>query len=185
MYKLGRLDFFLEFCKLHEDKENDFPATWEYRCGVVAHVECIEGSHRVTRALLPLQGNRARCSENWLVERVNASGLGLTIGSVGASTQGTCVRNITFRNSVMHNTFKGVYVKSRPTSPGNTATIEDIVYENITMYNPEQWAVWIGPAQQDDTEGECSRKWADVCARSVSLPSAGTSAPRAWSHVYA
>lgn len=106
-------------------------------------------------------GYRARCSENWLVERVNASGLGLTIGSIGSSAQGTCVRNITFRDSTMYNTFKGIYMKTRhgdPTS-NHTAIIEDILYENITMYKPEQWAIWIGPAQQADSSGDCSLLW--------------------------
>ena len=37
---------------------------------------------------------RASCSENWLVERVHASGLGLTIGSIGCSASTTHVRNI-------------------------------------------------------------------------------------------
>lgn len=41
--------------------------------------------------------SNARCAENWLVERVNASGVGLTIGSVQNTEEGTCVRNITFR----------------------------------------------------------------------------------------
>jgi polygalacturonase len=41
-------------------------------------------------------------SENMLFERINASGVGLTIGSIGDST----VRNITFRDCYMPNTYK-------------------------------------------------------------------------------
>jgi hypothetical protein len=38
-----------------------------------------------------------------LFERINASGLGLVIGSIGGSR----VHNITFRDSYMYRTFKG------------------------------------------------------------------------------
>ncbi len=41
-------------------------------------------------------------SENMLFERITASGVGLTIGSIGSST----VRNITFRDCYMPNTYK-------------------------------------------------------------------------------
>lgn len=62
-------------------------------------------------------------------------------GSIGDSV----VRNITFRDSTMHNTFKGLYLKTRwndkPVSA--TAGIYDVLYENITIDNPEQWAIWI------------------------------------------
>lgn len=46
------------------------------------------------------------CSENMLFERINASGVGLTVGSITPSAANTCIRNITFRDSVMPNTFK-------------------------------------------------------------------------------
>lgn len=90
--------------------------------------------------------HRASCTENWLVERVNASGLGLTIGSIGGSSEpgGMCVRNITFRDSTMHSTVKGLYLKARWLLPNETAIIEDILYENITIDRPEQWAIWVG-----------------------------------------
>jgi len=106
-------------------------------------------------------GIYARCSENWLVERVNCSGLGLTIGSIGATSQGTCVRNITFRDSTMVSTVKGVYIKSRPGDAGTTSVIENVVYQNITITSPESWPIWIGPAQQADTAGACALTWPD------------------------
>ena len=60
-------------------------------------------------------------SENMLIERVNASGLGFTIGSIGGST----VRNITFRDCRMHKTVKGIYMKFRD---GDTPSlIKDIL----------------------------------------------------------
>ena len=102
-------------------------------------------------------GQRAKCSENWLVERVNASGLGLTVGSIGGgSPSPVCVRNITFRDSVMTKTVKGLYMKARWLDGNDTAVIEDVRYENITIDEPEQWAVWIGPAQQADSSHVCS-----------------------------
>lgn len=91
-------------------------------------------------------------SENMLIERVEASGLGLTIGSIGGST----VRNITFRDAYMHHTYKGIYAKFR--GPG---VIENVLYENIVMDAPEQWPIWIGPAQQADSVDICK---ADPCS---------------------
>ena len=125
---------------------------------------------------------RSNCSENMLFERVNASGVGLTIGSIGASQAHTCVRNITFRDSVMHNTFKGIYMKSRPGEHGGTGEISDVLYQNITIYNPTQWAVWIGPQQAsyatacsllwpEDPEAKCpvpdNMKWRNITLRDV------------------
>ena len=75
-------------------------------------------------------------SENMLFERINASGLGLVIGSIGASR----VNNITFRNSYMYHTFKGIYMKTRWSDSGpvgESASITNILYENITMFEPE------------------------------------------------
>ena len=48
-------------------------------------------------------------SENMLFERINASGLGLVVGSIGDGL----VRNITFRDCYLRDTFKGVYLKFR------------------------------------------------------------------------
>ena len=42
-------------------------------------------------------------SENMLFERINASGVGATIGSIGCSI----VNNITFRDFYMHHPYKG------------------------------------------------------------------------------
>ena len=54
-----------------------------------------------------------------LFERITASGIGLTIGSIGDSL----VKNITFRDCYMHHTLKGIYTKFR----GN-GRIEDVLY---------------------------------------------------------
>ncbi|EGD82886.1 hypothetical protein PTSG_03517 [Salpingoeca rosetta] len=113
---------------------------------------------------------RSPCSENMLFERINASGVGLTIGSIGASLAHTCVRNITFRDSVMHNTFKGIYMKSRPEDDPATGSISDVLYENITIYNPTQWAIWIGP-QQAGYKHACSLLWPEDPIAKCPVPS--------------
>ena len=41
------------------------------------------------------------CSKNYLIENIRASGLGLTIGSIGPSGDHNCVDNVTFRNIYM------------------------------------------------------------------------------------
>ena len=88
-------------------------------------------------------------TSNVVIERVNASGLGLTIGSISST-----VNNITFRDSRMDKTYKGIYIKFR-----GEGQISNVLYENIVINEPTQWAVWIGPAQQCDG---CSIK--DMCS---------------------
>ena len=84
--------------------------------------------------------------ENVLVERISCSGLGLAVGSIGLNY----ARNITFRDSVCPNSRKGIYLKTRyMTEPRDPTTgIFDVLYQNITITNSEQFAIWIGPAQQ-------------------------------------
>ena len=95
-------------------------------------------------------------SQHMLFERISCSGLGLVIGSIGSSI----VHNITFRDSVLPNTVKGIYMKTRWRDDGpvgKNASITDITYENLVMDNPQQFAIWIGPAQQ--TGQPCSLLW--------------------------
>lgn len=87
-------------------------------------------------------------------ERIQASGVGLTIGSIGGST----VNNITFRDCNMHHTYKGIYMKFR----GN-GLISNVVYENIVMDEPEQYAIWVGPAQQSDSNNLCAAHPCSIC----------------------
>lgn len=95
-------------------------------------------------------------SENMLFERINASGVGLTIGSIGSTT----VRNITFRDSIMENSYKGIYMKFRD---GDGGLIEDVTFQNITINNPSQWPIWIGPAQQSDSRRLCAAHPCSIC----------------------
>ena len=61
----------------------------------------------------------------------------------------------------MHNTFKGIYIKAAATTSTDevSAEITNILYTNITMDKPEQVPIWIGPAQEGDSEGACSIAW--------------------------
>lgn len=47
----------------------------------------------------------------------------------------------------MQRPFKGIYIKTNPGNSGN-GIIKDILYENITMYKPIWWAIYLGPQQQ-------------------------------------
>jgi hypothetical protein len=96
-------------------------------------------------------------STNMLFERINASGVGLTIGSIGNSDH---VKNITFRDCIMPNTYKGIYMKFRE---GSDASIEDVLFQNITIENPNQWPIWIGPAQQSDSNRLCAAHPCSIC----------------------
>ena len=83
-------------------------------------------------------------TRNVLIENVRASGVGLSIGSIGNQN----VKNVTFRNVNMHHTDKGIYLKFRD-SASKGGVIEDVLYENIFIDKPSSWPIWIGPAQQD------------------------------------
>ena len=114
---------------------------------------------------------RSKCSENMLFSRINASGVGLTIGSIGGSVSHSCIRNITFKDSEMYNTFKGIYMKSRPEEgPNRTGEITNILYQNISIYNATQWPIWIGP-QQAIYKGACSLLWPYVPYSKCYVPS--------------
>jgi len=115
-------------------------------------------------------------SENMLFERINASGVGLTIGSIGG---GSTVRNITFRDCYMHNTFKGIYLKFRGSANDEAALVADVTYENIVMDSPEQVPIWIGPAQQSDSREfwkghPCSLFWPQLPGSNCDVPALGS-----------
>eukprot|EP01063_Lacrimia_lanifica_P040920 TRINITY_DN9431_c0_g1_i1.p1 TRINITY_DN9431_c0_g1~~TRINITY_DN9431_c0_g1_i1.p1 ORF type:complete len:476 (+),score=122.20 TRINITY_DN9431_c0_g1_i1:54-1481(+) len=96
-------------------------------------------------------------THNAVVERVAASGVGLTIGSVGNSR----VTNITFRDSVMRYPVKAVYMKFR--SGGGNAFVQDVTYENIQVKGATGWAIWMGPAQQSDSVELCAAHPCSLC----------------------
>jgi Glycosyl hydrolases family 28 len=105
-------------------------------------------------------------STNMLFERVNCSGLGFAVGSIG----GTTVRNITFRNSYLYRSVKGLYMKfhdiwefEQDLNHNRTGLIESVTFENITMERPLQWPLWIGPAQQSDHRRPCHPNPCSLC----------------------
>lgn len=100
-------------------------------------------------------------SENMLFERINASGLGLVIGSIAEGH----VRNITFRDSYLRETVKGIYLKfgASANQTGAVGRISQITFQNITMDGAEQWPIWIGPAQQADSRNPCHGNPCSLC----------------------
>lgn len=80
----------------------------------------------------------------------------------------------TFRDSYLYRPVKGLYVKFRTSrhthDPG---LIEDILFENITIDRPEQYGMWIGPAQQVGIgqKGFCSADDCSLCWPFVPLVS--------------
>ena len=94
---------------------------------------------------------QSQCSENILIrDCIVHWSVGMTIGSVPANDTYNCVRNVTFQNIVMHHPIKGIYVKTNPGNttsmlPGSGGEITNIVYDNITIYNPVWWGIYIGP----------------------------------------
>jgi len=88
-----------------------------------------------------------KCTENILAEDIQSTfTVGMSLGSVGPSTNHQCMRNITFRNIEMDYPIKGIYIKPNPGHSGD-GIIENILYENIHMRTPIWWAIWIGPQQ--------------------------------------
>jgi len=104
-------------------------------------------------------------TSNVLIERVQASGIGLVIGSINSN-----VRNITFRDSTMHRPVNGIYLKFR-----GAGSISDVLYENIVIDEPSRWGIWIGPAQQVE-----SGKSANGTSHIVNPCSAGGGCSLCW-----
>ena len=99
-------------------------------------------------------------SRNMLFERNIASGVGLTIGSIG----GEIVNNITFRDTYMPNTIKGIYMKfNGAANDAYGGRISNILYKNITILSPSDYAIWIGPAQQADARFICHANPCSLC----------------------
>ena len=94
-----------------------------------------------------------------LFERITASGIGLTIGSIGNSI----VNNITFRDCYMPHTWKGIYMKFGEADESVGGRVSNVVYENIFMEAPEQFAIWLGPAQQSDSSNLCAAHPCSLC----------------------
>ena len=68
-------------------------------------------------------------------------------------------------------TYKGIYLKFR----NGGGLVEDVLYQNITMQSAEQFAIWIGPAQQSDSDNLCAAHPCSICW--PILPGAQCNAP--------
>lgn len=92
------------------------------------------------------------CTQNITIENMILTGFGASVGSVSGHEFHRCVDNVTFRNISMPGTGKGIYVKSEwgehDCHNGDSGQITNILYEDVRMYQPFWWSVWIGPQQQ-------------------------------------
>lgn len=94
------------------------------------------------------------CTRDFLIENCTVVlGVGMTVGSVPPERDCNCVKNITFRNVRMIRPLKGIYVKTNPGDQG-TGLIQDIYYQNFTMDRPVWWAIYIGPQQMKEPDGD-------------------------------
>ena len=97
-------------------------------------------------------------SSDMLFERVTASGVGLTIGSIGASE----VRNITFKDCNMYDTYK---VSTRPPPPATLSTMPPLAAANNKALenpadaraNPTHWNIMWGDEIVEDITGTMVR----------------------------
>jgi hypothetical protein len=93
------------------------------------------------------------CTQDILVEDCEVTfGVGMTIGTVSPGKLMRCIRNVTFKDIRFNMPIKAIYVKSNPGT--GTGLIENIRYENIVMYHPIWWAIYIGPQQQKQPGGD-------------------------------
>jgi len=90
---------------------------------------------------------------NWLVENIIASGLGMSIGSVGIGS------NIVFRNIVMTDTIRGIFVKT------NT---KNVAFENFIIKKSLIFPIWIGPAYQG-FNNDCPLSWPFISTKITSI----------------
>lgn len=94
------------------------------------------------------------CTQDMLVENCTVIlGVGMSVGSVPPNSGCNCIRNITFRNVEFIKPLKAIYVKTNPGDEG-TGLVENILYYNITMDRPLWWAIYIGPQQMKEPDGD-------------------------------
>ena len=80
----------------------------------------------------------------------------MTIGTVPARGNFTCVNNVTFQNVTFDTPLKAIYIKQNPNGnktqhldPGKGGIISNILYQDIKIHNPVWWNIYIGPQQQN------------------------------------
>jgi hypothetical protein len=75
----------------------------------------------------------------------------------------------------MHKTYKGIYIKV--TGSCDKCSVTNVLYQNITMVKPQQWPIWLGPAQQAISANPCHANPCSLCWPTV--PGAVCSRPLA------
>ena len=91
------------------------------------------------------------CTSNFTITNIDITwGVGVSMGSVPPDVGGDCISNVHTSNVTFTYPLKGVYIKPNPADINQAATglISDIIYENITMYQPVWWSIWIGTQQE-------------------------------------
>jgi len=109
-----------------------------------------------SRQNLPEWSILPNCTTDIVISQMTLSGFGASIGSVPPRTDVNCVDGVHFKDIYMPYTGRGIYVKSNGNDcqPPNkddvkpTAIIKNILYEDVTMLEPQWWPIWIGPQQQ-------------------------------------
>ena len=97
--------------------------------------------------------DRFDCTENIVVRDCEfIYTVGMSIGSIPPDNDMSCVRNVTFKDSVFHHPCKAIYVKSNPGNtttnlPGSGGIVSNVIYENLTINNSLWWGIYIGPQQ--------------------------------------
>lgn len=98
------------------------------------------------------RGKNAKCTENVVVRDIEVHyGVGMTIGTVPARSYYTCVKNVSFTNVTFYRPLKAIYIKQNPSGdssllfPGTGGIIANILYQDILIFDPVWWNIYIGP----------------------------------------
>lgn len=98
------------------------------------------------------------CTQDILVENCEVYfGVGMAMGSVSPHPQHNCIKNVVVRNVEFHHPFKAVYIKTNPVSVPpqiESGEITNIWYENLRIWHPIWWGIYIGPQQMKQPTGE-------------------------------
>jgi hypothetical protein len=90
---------------------------------------------------------------NWLVENIVASGMGMAVGSVGIA------ENIVFKNILLTNTIRAIFVKT---------DTKNVIFENFIVKKALIFPIWIGPAYQG-FDDNCPLSWPFVSTKFSSI----------------
>ena len=99
-----------------------------------------------------------------VVERVNASGFGFVVAAQGEQA---LVNNVTFRDSYLHKSVRGLSVKfySNAEVTHGGGTVSNVAFQNVFLEAPTQWSFWFGPAQTANASlpNPCQDQTCSIC----------------------